>query len=167
MAFSGIDLMTMLCLYLFWFFIILHQGRERHCAFEENDDLRVEGTSLKNVGHLEICHNGTWGVICGDNWGETEAQVACRQLGFSSGRALTAEILKSWSAHGRGNYSKGSVPRIGWLDHVYCKGNESRLIDCRLGMKGRPLTDSYLLDLPSNKMCFNETRLAGVECFSK
>ena len=49
----------------------------------EEGDLRLTGGSTVNQGRVEVCMNETWGTICSTNWGQTEANVACRQLGFS------------------------------------------------------------------------------------
>ena len=36
-------------------------------------------------GRVEVCTNGDWSSVCYDGqWGNEEATVACRQLGFSS-----------------------------------------------------------------------------------
>ena len=54
-------------------------------------DLRlVRGTVADekfSSGRLEIYINGQWGTICDDHFDQTDANVACQQLGFS--RAIT------------------------------------------------------------------------------
>ena len=43
----------------------------------------TDGPNPKS-GRVEVKHNGVWGTICDDNFGENESQVICRMLGFSS-----------------------------------------------------------------------------------
>ena len=51
-------------------------------------DIRLVGGGVVGnfmTGRAEVCINGTWGSICDDNqWGTLDAQVACRQLGYSA-----------------------------------------------------------------------------------
>lgn len=37
----------------------------------------------KGAGLLEVCINGTWGIICSDFFDDDDAMVACRHLGYS------------------------------------------------------------------------------------
>ena len=48
-------------------------------------DLRLVNSFSTNMqaGRLEILLWGEWGTVCDDGFGLTEANVACRQLGFS------------------------------------------------------------------------------------
>ena len=46
------------------------------------DSLRLVG-STPRLGRLEICHNHAWGTVCNNEFGELDAMVACRQLGYS------------------------------------------------------------------------------------
>ena len=49
-----------------------------------NGDIRLRGSANSYEGRVEICNNNAWGTVCDDAWGTPDANVACRQLGFSS-----------------------------------------------------------------------------------
>ena len=46
--------------------------------------LRLAGGTGVNEGRVEICGNGLWNFVCGTFWGPVDAQVVCRQLGYST-----------------------------------------------------------------------------------
>lgn len=78
--------------------------------------LRLAGGN-KSSGRLEVFHDSTWGTVCSDDFGAVDAAVACRQLGFATGRVAPLQHF------GPG---KGRV----WMEAVGCLGGEARLADC-------------------------------------
>ena len=81
-------------------------------------DLRLQDEIWDGRGRLEIFHASEWGGVCDDDFGDVDAGVACRQLGYGSGTA-SADYLPL----------PDGMPF--WLDDIGCTGTESRLADCR------------------------------------
>ena len=76
------------------------------------------GGATDNEGRVEVYHNGEWGTVCDDGWGINDANVVCRQLGYS--RAISA-ARQAFFGRGRGPIH---------YDNMGCTGREARLADC-------------------------------------
>ena len=68
-------------------------------------------------GRVEIFYDGQWGGVCLTSFGENEANVLCRQLGFSGGDPQLTLYF---------GYSENPM----WLDNITCTGDESTIFDC-------------------------------------
>ena len=45
--------------------------------------VRLAGSPEDFEGRVEVCNNMAWGTVCDDGWSEFDANVVCRQLGYS------------------------------------------------------------------------------------
>ena len=72
----------------------------------------------KYEGKVEVCFNNTWGTpsLCDDSWDRADAQVVCRQLGYSTNNSVPLKFSQG----------TGSI----YMDNVSCVGTESSLFTC-------------------------------------
>lgn len=70
-------------------------------------------------GFLLVNHHGIWGTVCDDNFGITDANVACRQLGYTGAHSVSPSTPNVFTI---------SYPIL--LDDVSCLGNEPALGYC-------------------------------------
>lgn len=103
--------------------------------------------SLPNNGHLVLTVDGVEGRVCADGWGDTDAEVACRQLGFRTGFARRSAI------------TNGPV----YVSNVDCYGYEDNLLRCQ--NKGWRQFNDTACNGPAaadaGVMCFNNVKLVN------
>ena len=87
--------------------------------------VHLVGGSGSHEGRVEILLHGEWGTVCDDDWDLTDANVVCKQLGYSKGASV---------AHGKAQFGEGTG--IIWFDDVNCTGSEAHLYDCFNGGVG-------------------------------
>ena len=94
-------------------------------------------------GEIEVYYGGQWDRVCNIDWDINDAEVACKEIGFSG--ATSAEYSRA--IHG--------VHAIAILDGALCTGEELHLLDC---LRFVPLSNV------TNDCLGN---YAGVTCMSK
>ncbi|XP_041453758.1 lysyl oxidase homolog 2-like [Lytechinus variegatus] len=136
-----------------------YQGglKDVHCFGNESNILecnhsryqvRLIGGYYPSEGKVEVFHRGTWKPICNDQWGITEAQVVCRELGLGTVKSLDVGIT---DIEGKG----GSC-----LTDIHCRGNESSIFDCLGSTLGEDMCNSSRL---AEVRCSVGVRLVGGE----
>ena len=77
----------------------------------------IQGLSASE-GLVQVYLNNTWVWVCDQHWDKQDADVACRELGYTG-----KSVLFSGLAHVQGNDSL-------WINNVQCIGNEISFAFC-------------------------------------
>ena len=70
--------------------------------------VRLVGGADLNEGVVQVYLNESWGTVCGNQWTIKEANVVCRQLGYSEAIRLS----------NTGEFVRANGPVL--LQNVYC-----------------------------------------------
>ncbi|XP_037530254.1 neurotrypsin [Nematolebias whitei] len=87
-------------------------------GFPTSIPIRLVGGESSREGRVEIYLSGQWGTVCDDGWTDQDAEVVCRQLGFSG--VAKARVMAY--------FGEGTGPIH--MDNVKCTGEERSLADC-------------------------------------
>lgn len=98
---------------------------------EEGDVRLVDQVEVANwqTGRLEVFFEGSWGQICAFGFDATDADVACRQLGFGAG-AVGPSRPDGMQNQSRFDAQRLVFPEVA-LTSPGCNGTEEKLFDCR------------------------------------
>ncbi|XP_062512055.1 deleted in malignant brain tumors 1 protein-like isoform X2 [Corticium candelabrum] len=120
-------------------FCFLHSQQLRTAVSEGHVRLVSGHPSSLYVGRVEIYHNGQWGTVCDDGWDLTDADVVCKQLGYTGAHSYTVGAF-----YGQGN---GKI----WMDNVRCRWCNSRLRFCRFSDHSSryPITEGMTSSTPT------------------
>ncbi|XP_063235879.1 protein bark beetle isoform X2 [Bacillus rossius redtenbacheri] len=103
----------------------------RNCTSTPQD--QEFGSLANNEGFLEYFNRTTlqWVPICDERFTERNAQVVCRELGFS-----TLSVFFDYGP--RVEFHQNSLTRIwSWPEPLQCVGDETKFEDCKVRLNGQ------------------------------
>ncbi|XP_068613041.1 neurotrypsin-like [Brachionichthys hirsutus] len=80
--------------------------------------VRLVGGESPREGRVELYLAGQWGTVCDDGWTDRDAEVVCRQLGYSG---VSKARVMAYFGEGMGPIH---------VDNVKCSGEERSIADC-------------------------------------
>ena len=81
-------------------------------------ETRLVGGRGPHEGRVEVFYNGRWGSVCDEGWSISDAEVVCRELGYSG--------VVAAACCGRFGLGNGTI----WLADVKCTGIERNIRTC-------------------------------------
>lgn len=112
---------------------------EQGCPANRPTIRLIYGMISGSMGRLEVYLNGSWGTVYGLRWSQINAEIACRQLGYTG-------FYKS-ARFGTFFYGTGNI----W--QIDCFGNETKLQDCST----LNVVDYIPHDFDGGLTCYNTT----------
>ena len=110
--------------------------------------VRIIGGDIPGAGRVEVNISGSWSTVCDDGWSLTQADVVCRQLGYTGAANFTTGLTTN-AMFGVADAEQSIV-----TGNVGCTGHETTLFSC----PG--------FDPSSQTQCSSDhTEDAGVICF--
>ncbi|XP_055956391.1 deleted in malignant brain tumors 1 protein [Patella vulgata] len=95
------------------------------------------GVESPQWGMVQVRHLGKWGISCADNWNDTIANIACKQMNHQGGIAY-------------GTTSRYQ-PLPSWVSSYNCTGSESSLENCVEEPWGQRTGNC----IPNGAMCYS------------
>ena len=86
--------------------------------------VRIIGGEIPGGGRVEVNINGSWSTVCDDGWSLTEADVVCRQLGYTGAADFTTGLTTN-DMFGIADTEQSIV-----TGNVGCTGHETTLFSC-------------------------------------
>lgn len=109
--------------------------------------VRLAGGANDREGRVEVLVHGQWGTICDPYFDRGDANVVCRQLGFS----VSSDVYTN-SQFGGADITKPFL-----LGSVYCSGREAQLGDCY----------GASIKLTPSGNCNHTTDDVGIRCYGE
>ena len=96
-----------------------------HCFYSATgvSSVRIIGDS-PGAGRVEVNISGSWSTVCDDGWSLTEADVVCRQLGYTGATNFTTGVTTN-NMFGIADQEQSIV-----TGNVGCTGHETTLFGC-------------------------------------
>ena len=113
--------------------------------------VRLNRGNYRSNGIVEIYSNKKWGTICASGFGQQEADVTCKILGYQSGLPLCCAPY-------------GYSFRNTILGGVTCQGNEKHMTDCSTSLIATNDNTCFPQEYAS-VACYNGKRKQGKYCF--